>query len=487
MIRSFLFKNKTTAQTIAKNTFWLLAGEAISRTIRAIVVIYAARILGTAGYGAFAFAMAIANFAAIFTDLGVTSIVGREVSKNPQERARYFANALTLKGALLTLNVSIILFIIPALTTIPAAIPLLPLIAALLVFDTLRDFAMAFFRALERMEWDALVKTLTNIGIAIIGISSLKMIGTAFALTSAYIIGAAFGLCVAAIVLFAHSRSWFAPLEKGLLKNIAAASWPIGLLALAGAFSINTDMIMLGWLTEPETVGLYAAAQKPIQLLYIFPGLIASAMFPVMARLAHKNDIRLRTMVEQGSKITLMLAIPMTLGGIILAPNLIQFIYGTAYAGASLSFQILLLTLLVMFPFAVINYTILAYNRQSYFVRFFLFGALLNIGFNLLLIPRFGIAGAAAATVVAQFASNWLTLNAIKKLNPVSVIKGIGKICVASLIMMCATWLLARLGVNTFVNLGASMLVYLGALLALREPIFKELRAVIRPESTEAQ
>jgi O-antigen/teichoic acid export membrane protein len=484
MISSFLFKNKTTAQTIAKNTFWLLAGEAVSRTIRAVVVIYAARILGTAGYGAFAFAMAIANFAAIFADLGVTSIVGREVSKNPAARAQYFANALALKGIMLTLNVGIILFAIPMLVKIPAALPLLPLIAALLIFDTLRDFAMAFFRALERMEWDALVKTLTNICIAVIGISSLKIIGTAYALTSSYIIGAIFGLFVAVIILFTHSRSWFAPIQKGLIKNIAVTSWPIGLLALAGAFSINTDMIMLGWLTPPEVVGLYAAAQRPIQLLYVFPGLIASAMFPVMARLARKDDKRLGQMVEQGSKVTLMLALPITLGGIILTPGLINFIYGAAYTGANLSFQILLLTLLVMFPFAVVNYTILAYDRQAYFVRFFLLGALLNIGFNLLLIPQFGIAGAAVATVVAQFASNWLTLRSIKKLNPISITKGIGKIIIAALVMTLITWALARLDTPTFINLGLSMVAYLGALLALREPIFKELRAVIKPEPT---
>jgi len=480
-MKNFLFKNKTTAQTIAKNTFWLVTGETISRFARAIVIIYAFRVLGAAGYGAFSFAMAISNFAAIFGDLGVTSIIGREVSKDRNSKSHYFSNALALKTILLGFNICIILFIIPSLVKIPETLPLLPLIAMLLIFDTLRDFCMVFFRALEHMEWDALVKIIMNLVIGALGFYWLKTIGTTIALTHAYIIGTAIGLGLAVVAMLIYSRDWLAPIDRRVITNIAVLSWPIGLLGIAGAFSINTDMIMLGWMASPVAVGLYAAAQRPILLLYVLPNLLASAMFPVMARLANVDNARLGRLAEQGSRITFLMALPLTVGGIILAPQLMPAIFGATSIGAVTSFQILLLTFLIVFPFAMINNTILAHNKQSYFVRFFLLGAATNIIFNLLLIPRFGIAGASVATVLSQLVANALTLRAVKKLSTFSITRGLSRILLATGTMGAISWILSRSGVPVLLTLGVSAIAYLLFLIALREPLLRDMRQIFRP------
>lgn len=487
MAKNFFFENRTTAQTIAKNTFWLLAGEAISRIVRVLIVIFAASVLGVAGFGTFSFAMAIANFAAIFSDLGATSIVGREVSRNAAEQSRYFSNALVYKGALLMFNVAIILFIIPQIVNIPEVLPLLPLIALLLIFDTLRDFVMTFFRALERMEWDALVKILTNITIAGLGLYMLKSAGTVLAFTNAYVLGTIFGFIIGAIILFSYSRNWFAPIQKSLIKSIAVSAWPMGLLTLAGTLSINTDMVMLGWMTTPTAVGLYAAAQKPILLLYVIPNLIASAMFPVMARLAHGAHDKMKGIMERGVRTTLLLALPITVGGIIVAPQLItsRFLYGPNFAGATSSFQILLLTILISFPFAVINNAILAQNKQIYFVRFFVIGAIVNISLNALLIPRFGIVGASVATVFAQLVSNWLTFRAIRKSFPISFKIGLSRITLATAAMAIFALFCTQNGISLLISVPSSMLVFVGTLLLLREPLLKDLRSIMKPSPTE--
>ncbi len=61
-IRKFLFVNSSIKQTIIKNIVWLSGGVTISRILRSLVIIYAARILGTEGYGIFSYAI---SFAAI--------------------------------------------------------------------------------------------------------------------------------------------------------------------------------------------------------------------------------------------------------------------------------------------------------------------------------------------------------------------------------------------------------------------------------------
>ncbi|MEK7590294.1 MAG: oligosaccharide flippase family protein, partial [Patescibacteria group bacterium] len=74
-IKNWLFSNQTISQTIAKNTFWLFSGQMIGRLLRAAIVIYAARVLGAASWGAFSYALGIAAFLTIFSDIGINALI----------------------------------------------------------------------------------------------------------------------------------------------------------------------------------------------------------------------------------------------------------------------------------------------------------------------------------------------------------------------------------------------------------------------------
>lgn len=90
-IKSFLFENKTAKQTVAKNTVWLSISNFGGRLIKAVIIIYAARILGAAGYGVFSYAVTLAGFFGLFVDPGINSVLIREGSKaSPEERKSLF-------------------------------------------------------------------------------------------------------------------------------------------------------------------------------------------------------------------------------------------------------------------------------------------------------------------------------------------------------------------------------------------------------------
>jgi O-antigen/teichoic acid export membrane protein len=115
-IKSLLFTNKTAGQTIVKNTFWLMAGEIIGRLIRAGIVIYSARILGAGEYGIFSYAISVAAFITVFSDIGLSAVLTRETSKNPELRNKYLANSFFLKIILIGLNILFVLFIVPLIS-----------------------------------------------------------------------------------------------------------------------------------------------------------------------------------------------------------------------------------------------------------------------------------------------------------------------------------------------------------------------------------
>ncbi|PIU98388.1 hypothetical protein COS61_01740, partial [Candidatus Wolfebacteria bacterium CG03_land_8_20_14_0_80_40_12] len=77
-LKELFFKNKGVRQTVAKNVFWLSAGELGSRVFRAFIIIYAARVLGAAEYGVFSYVMALTGFFTLFSDIGVSPLLTRE-------------------------------------------------------------------------------------------------------------------------------------------------------------------------------------------------------------------------------------------------------------------------------------------------------------------------------------------------------------------------------------------------------------------------
>jgi len=98
-IKDFLFKNTTTKQTVAKNTVWLSISQFGARIFKAFIIIYAARVLGAAGYGIFSYVVTLAGFFGIFVDLGINSVLIRDGSKaSPEERQSLFSTTLIMKA-----------------------------------------------------------------------------------------------------------------------------------------------------------------------------------------------------------------------------------------------------------------------------------------------------------------------------------------------------------------------------------------------------
>ncbi len=480
-LKSLLFSNNTVGQTVVKNTFWLFTGEIVGRVLRIVVVIYASGLLGAAGYGVFSYAMATAGLITILSDVGISAVLTRESVKYPEQRKQYFSTALALKGVLIAINICIVVFVLPKVTTVAGAAVLFPLVAFILAFDTLRDFGAGMLRALQRMELEALGKILMNLAIAGIGLFLVTKTATTTALATGYAIGTGIGFLITLIMLWPYFKGLFTHFSRPLVKGIITSAWPIGLIGLMGAITLNTDMIMLGQMRTPEELGYYAAAQKPIQFVYIIPGLLATAVFPLFAKLAHESKEKLQIVLERSATMSLLIAMPIVFGGLILAPALIDFLYTEEFIIPAIpSFRLLLITLLINAPALILNNVILAYNKQLSFLRFFAVGAVGNIIFNAMLIPRYGIAGAAMATILAQVLSNACVWYAIRKLVSFRIIPYIGKLTLASLLMAASTYGMQLLGFAFFLNLGCSALIYFALLTIMKEPLLREGRAILR-------
>ncbi|MBP6855600.1 MAG: flippase [Candidatus Pacebacteria bacterium] len=406
---SFLFENKTASQTIAKNAAWLFLGTAVSRVARALVLMYAARLLGARDWGAFNYALSLAAFFTIFTDFGVNAVLTRESARDTSLQERYFSSAFFIK-LIAGIGIALILIalfplvaphIISSTSDIPLVATLIPIIVLVVLFDSMRDFGAALSRAWEKMHIESIIQMLTNGLIVVCGIGALILAPTARSLSIGYAIGTGVGMIAAFIPFRRYFKTIIAYFSLSSIKKIIAASWPFGMMGLMGVIMLNTDSLMIGWFLNIEQVGYYGAGQRIAQLLYTIPSLIAIAFFPALSKRIH-DPTSFSTLYASGVRMLLVIALPLTIGGVILAKPLITFLYGTAFAPSAQAFMLMNLTYIPVFISALLGNTLFALGREKKLLGYVACGVCGNALFNIIFIPLIGIAGAALSTVINQ-------------------------------------------------------------------------------------
>lgn len=479
-IKQLFLTNQTTKQTLAKNTFWLTFGNIFSRLIRGIFLIFAARFLGVNEFGVFNYVLTFAGIFTIFSDIGLNTILTREIAKQKDEKVenQIFSTIFSLKIILLILTSLILIFIAPHFAKIEKAKAILPFMALLTLIDGIRDFSSSYFRGKEKMEYEALLISSSNLTIALIGFFILTLKPEAKTLALAYTFSSGTGMLLGLYLLRNKFKKFFYFINKELIPFILKSSLPIALVAVIGVLLTQIDIIMLGFFKTEKEVGIYSAAQKIIILLYVLPAIISSASFPLFSRLAFKNEKeKIKTTLEKISILNLLLAIPLTLGGIILSSQIIQFIYGNDFLESQLPFRILILTILPIFLGNIWINLILAYNLQKKLAKNTFIGSILNVILNSLLIPFFSILGASIATVISQITYNYLNGQIVKKeLGENKILRKIKKIILASLIMTLFSLILKYLKIHILINIILAASVYFLTLYLLKEKIILEIK-----------
>ena len=479
-IKNFLFVNTNTRQTIIKNTFWLFLSEISGRLLKMGLVVYAARVLGASGWGLFSYAISVASLLTMFADIGISDLVIREITQKKEGHQTFISTALLLKIIVLIMSILLVIFISPFISHIPQANSLFFLVALILFFDSMRELGLSINRASEKMERDMVVKVVTNASIFILGVLLLKIKLSPESIALAYAIGSAIGFLSIAIIIRKDLKKLLAKVDLRIFKIIIKTTWPFVFITLIGVIMGNIDIYMLGIWKNAGEIGLYASVQRIQQFIMILPSTIAVAVFPLMSRLVNVDKNQFRIILEKTLSMILLIGIPISLGGILLADQLILKVFGQGYVGAIPIFRVFMLMLLISFPLILLSNAIFAHNKQRSLAPAYSLGILANIIFNLLLIPKFGAVGSAIATLVSTGTITVFIWMKLKTINDFAILKNLKKSFYATLIMAFFIFVFKYLEVGVILNIIVSAIIYLFTLLLLKESIFKDIKEMIR-------
>jgi len=481
-LKKILFKNLTLKQTVAKNFFWLSFSQIFSKILRATLFILAARILGPKEYGNFAFALSLISLFLIFGDLGLSSLITREFPRRKENLGEFLSTSLYLKFVFILFFSFVILlsqFFIPS-KEIKVLIFLLLLMG---IFENLLFFFYGIFRGKEEMEKEAFIFSLETSITFLLGISFLFLFPSAKNLALAYLAGSFLAFLASFFFLKENFKNLFFYFQKNLAKKIALEAFPFAFAGFIGNLLTYLDVVMIGFLLKNSTlVGIYSAPLKIIRVLFLPAGLLATSLLPVISKKIPQE----KKLIKKSISFLFLLAFPLSFGGFFLSKEIILFLFGSAYLESTKIFSILIFLPLLVFPTTIFGYLLFAYNLQRKNALFSLASATLNFFLNLILILRFGIVGAASATLISQFFNFILFFLASKNLEKTSLISfsQIKNPLLASLAMSAFILILKNFSLHLILTIFLSALFYLLFLFLLKEPILKEIKEIFKKPSS---
>ena len=206
---------------------------------------------------------------------------------------------------------------------------------------------------------------------------------------------------------------WF--FNLGTAKKLLFNSWPLLLSYMAVMLYMRIDQVMIKELIGAESVGNYAVAVKISELFYFIPVAVNQALFPAIinSKAENKNKYikNMQSLFDMMVLSSVIIAIPVTFS----SKYIITLLFNGVYLDAAIVLSIHIWTGVFAFLGVSIGSWFLAEDLQIYSLYRTLIGCIINIILNFILIPKWGITGAATATLISQFFIGYFSLLFFKK------------------------------------------------------------------------
>jgi O-antigen/teichoic acid export membrane protein len=194
------------------------------------------------------------------------------------------------------------------------------------------------------------------------------------------------------------------------VRTLLSTAWQVGASTLFATLYYRLDTVLLTvWSTSVE-VAHYFAAYRLTEAFAIFPFAIVPAFFPAVTRLHVSSPSAASVMAWRLSRTLFSVGLLVAVAGILNADLAVRLLYGRQYAPAVTTVRILFLAVPMMYFGLAALQTTVAFGRPRVLLASALIGFVVNVVFNLILIPRFASSGAAVATVLTEAAVSVVAL-----------------------------------------------------------------------------
>ena len=429
----------TMIQDTAKGSAILIIGQMASTAISAIGAIIVARLLGSTSFGLIAIATIPVNIALMSLNNGIRPAIINYIVENRVKGNDEKIISTVLAGFIINLSIGLAAtFVLYFLSGIlsnqvfnnPELTQLIQIQSLMVIATAINSTATGVLIGLERMAQNSYVTILYSLLKTILGPTLIFLgfgvIGASYGTSIPYLLAGLFAVFLVYINLGKIGKTVFPTIND--FKNLISYASPLFVSSLISGSMNQVLNFLLPFYVTASLIGNYSAAISFTVLISFFLTPISTATFPLLSKLKPEDSV-FEMVYQSIIKYETLVAYPVSAAVIALSSRMVEILYGGDYAYTSLYVQVLMLGYLFIGFGTTVTGTLLNSQKQNKIIlRWTLIYLAIGIPLGFLLIPRYGILGFQATTIIAPkvgylYAQWWVRKNMHIKLDIENTLK----------------------------------------------------------------
>ncbi|HWQ88520.1 MAG TPA: oligosaccharide flippase family protein [Desulfitobacteriaceae bacterium] len=465
-------------KSLVKNTTYNFIYTGMNILFPLITAPYVSRILGASNLGKVNFATVVVNWFILFAVFGTTTYGVRAVARvrDDQEQLDRIFSEIFIINAILSLIVTAVYLV--AVFNIEKFYVDWTLYLIMGLSIVLNMFAIDwFYRGIEEYRFitvrSAIFKLISLISIFLF----VKQAGhyVIYGLISVMAIS------LSGILNYIYSRKFVRLKFKNVNPFVHFRSLSVFFFhTFVVNIYTNLDQVLIGFIIDTKAVAFMNRSVTIASLAVALSAAISNATLPRASYYKQNFEKKFRELMAEVPNYILWITIPMTVGIIVLAPNIMYILGGTEFLAAGSLLQVIALTIVFSPLSTYLQYQVLVASGKELFGLYCaIITSVLSLTLNIILIPTIGLLGACMVQVVAEFSAVSMRYYVAKNILHYQEIRFINKSSLtcflAALIMGLAVMLIRMLISNLFISfavgLAAGGVTYFVILVIAREKV----------------
>lgn len=474
------FDRLNLTQKIIYNAIFSAGARVVEMALALVIIRIVADYLKEGGFGDYTIVLTFVYIFSVIADLGLYSIVARDISREGADERKIVNNAFTLRvvAGLFILG-SAYFFSLPFPYSSDVKTGIAIAAAGYWMLSNLQVVTGLFQKhlAVDRLAVAEIVGRVVQLACIWYFIEN--------DLGFLYVVAAIFFGSVANFILMIVFASKYVKIgfefDLQFWKKLLKESVPLAVAAILVLIYFKLNLIFLSLMKNREAVGVFGLSFKIMENLIFFPSMIVGLTMPIMSRYVFADREKFRSIVQRTMDFLLIGVVPLIVGTVMTSEKVIRLFSSSGFEDSPKVLGILMIALGFIFFGAVFSNIIIVANRQSDLAKIYLAGSIFNVAGNIILIPTYSYFGAAYVTVATELLVTALMIFVIKRtLNYVPSLKVFWKALAVSLLMGAVIYIFGYLNIFYLVILAGA--VYVAGIYLIGGISQEEVRKIFKRE-----
>jgi len=378
-----------------------IVGQVMNLSLGVVVTLLIVRTLGATRFGEWSTIFAVSQLVGYFASLGLAGVVVRFIAAEPAREAEWLGGYASLTAAL-TLPVMVIYIVVTQIISRSYEMRVASLILAL----SFPGGVLSTFGTIFRM------RVRNDISVAFVTANSVLWGGAVIVITgqNGHMIPLAFAF-VSVLLLIQGSQALLATRMGRVRLRGSRAMWPammrVGFAVGAGtlltlAYARIDQVLVFELAPHRAEAGIYAAVYRILDTSAFIPIAVMTTLFPIISAAYPTNLVRVRRLVQLVVDYLAVFSLPIFAFSVVASRPLLHLLFGPPFERGANALPVLMGAYVVICFGYVSGNLVITTDLQRRYVNYAIVGLVVNVGFNVVLIPIYGYIAAAWITLLTN-------------------------------------------------------------------------------------